>query len=181
MKRELVERGVKLILEGLECDMNDENFKDTPRRVADMLEEFFNENRYDEEPVRFTQQSDLVVLSGIESFGICPHHLLPISYTASVAYIPHGKVVGLSKLVRVVRDGTSRLVLQEDATEIIADALQKLTDSQDVMVVLRGEHFCMKMRGVRSNSVTTTSAVRGLFKENMALRMETLRLMERVV
>jgi len=179
LKKEQIEEGVKLILEGLGCDLSDENFKGTPRRVADMFEEFILGNRYEEEPVRFTQQSDLVIISNIKSFSFCPHHLLPVVYNTSVAYIPKGKVVGLSKPVRVVYDATSQLILQEDATELIASNLIKLTGSGDVMVVMRGEHFCMRMRGVKANAVVTTSAVRGLFKENAILRHEALELMKR--
>ena len=179
LKREQIEEGVRLILQGLNYDLNDENFKDTPRRVADMFEEFILGNKYEEEPVRFTQQSDLVIISNIKSFSFCPHHLLPVVYNTSVAYIPKGKVVGLSKPVRVVYDATSQLILQEDATELVASNLIKLTGSGDVMVVMRGEHFCMRMRGVKANAVVTTSAVRGLFKENAILRHETLELMKR--
>jgi len=179
LKKEQIEEGVKLILEGLGCDLSDENFKDTPRRIADMFEEFILGNKYEEEPVRFTQQSDLVIISNIKSFSFCPHHLLPVVYNTSIAYIPKGKVVGLSKPVRVVYDATSQLILQEDAAELIASNLIKLVGSGDVMVVMRGEHFCMRMRGVKANAVVTTSAVRGLFKENAILRHETLELMER--
>ena len=178
LKREQIEEGVRLILQGLNCDLNDENFKDTPRRVADMLEEFILGNKYEEEPVRFTQQSDLVIISDIQSFSFCPHHLLPVVYNTSIAYIPKGKVVGVSKPVRVVYDATSQLILQEDATELIAENLIKLTNSNDVMVVMRGEHFCMRMRGVKTNATVRTSAIRGAFKEDFMLRFETLKLME---
>jgi len=178
LKREQIEEGVRLILQGLNCDLNDENFKDTPRRVADMLEEFILGNKYEEEPVRFTQQSDLVIISDIQSFSFCPHHLLPVVYNTSIAYIPKGKVVGVSKPVRVVYDATSQLILQEDATELVAENLIKLTNSNDVMVVMRGEHFCMRMRGVKTNATVRTSAIRGAFKEDFMLRFETLKLME---
>jgi len=178
LKREQIEEGVRLILQGLNCDLNDENFKDTPRRVADMLEEFILGNKYEEEPVRFTQQSDLVIISDIQSFSFCPHHLLPVVYNTSIAYIPKGKVVGVSKPVRVVYDATSQLILQEDATELIAENLIKLTNSNDVMVVMKGQHFCMRMRGVKTNATVRTSAIRGAFKEDFMLRFETLKLME---
>jgi len=179
LKKEQIEEGVRLILQGLNCDLNDENFKDTPRRVADMFEEFILGNKYDEEPVKFTQQSDLVIISNIKSFSFCPHHLLPVVYNTSVAYIPKGKVVGLSKPVRVVYDATSQLILQEDATELIAENLIKLTGSSDVMVVMRGEHFCMRMRGVKADAVVVTSAIRGIFRDDLMLRYETLELMRR--
>ena len=178
LRREQIEEGVRLILQGLNCDLNDENFKDTPRRVADMLEEFILGNKYEEEPVRFTQQSDLVIISDIQSFSFCPHHLLPVVYNTSIAYIPKGKVVGVSKPVRVVYDATSQLILQEDATELIAENLIKLTNSNDVMVVMKGQHFCMRMRGVKTNATVRTSAIRGAFKEDFMLRFETLKLME---
>jgi len=176
--REKIKEGVRLIIEGLGYSLDDENFRATPKRVADMLEEFILGNAYDEEPVRFTQQSDLVIISNIKSFSFCPHHLLPVIYNTSVAYLPKGKVVGVSKPVRVVYDATSQFILQEDATELIAENLIKLTGSNDVMVVMRGEHFCMRMRGVKASAVVITSAVRGLFKENPTLRHETLKLME---
>ena len=175
-----VRSAITLLIDALGYDINDQNFRETPRRVADMFEEILEGNKYEEEPVHFVQSSNLVIVGGIRTYGFCPHHLLPISFEGEVAYLPEKEVVGLSKLVRVTVDCTSKLIMQEEATEEIADKIQEITGSQDVMVVLKGQHLCMQMRGVKCREgYVVTSAVRGRFESEQALRMETLRLMGR--
>ena len=175
-----VKEATVLLISALGCDINDQNFKDTPRRVADMYEEILEGNKYEAEPVRFIQSSNLVIVGGIQTFGFCPHHILPVFMDVATAYLPKREVVGLSKLVRVVNDCTNRLVMQEESTEEIAGKIQKITKSPDVMVVMKGQHLCMQMRGVKNRgSFAITSAVRGKFESEQSLRMETLSLMER--
>jgi len=177
MDRRKIEEGVKLILEGIGVDINDENFKDTPRRFADFLEELLEPKITEDDYVTFTSSGNLVIVKGIKVYSLCPHHLLPVIYEVSVAYIPRGKVVGLSKIARLAMTLGGKLMLQEDYTEKLADELQMLVESDDVMVVVRGKHFCMVMRGVKqSDAEVITSAVRGKFVE-LELRSETLKLM----
>ena len=175
--REKIKQGVRLILEGIGVDLNDENFKETPDRFADFLEELLSPKISVEDYKYFTSQGDLVIMKDIEAYTLCPHHLLPVHYRVYIAYIPRGKVVGVSKLARAVLDEARRLSLQEQFTEKLAQRIQELTESNDVMVVVKGVHYCMRMRGVKSNnSQVITSAIRGKFRD-YALRMETLRLM----
>ena len=178
--KEKVKVATALLIDALGYDINDQNFKDTPRRVADMYEEIIEGNKYEAEPIRFIQSSNLVIVGGIQTYGFCPHHILPVFIEVETAYLPKKEVVGLSKLVRVVNDCTNKLVMQEEATEEIAKRIQKITKSPDVMIVLKGQHLCMQMRGVKNKgSHAITSAVRGKFESEPALRMETLNLMEK--
>jgi len=177
MNEEKIKKGVSLIIEGLGYNLNDENLKDTPKRVVKFWKEFLSQKIKEEDFVHFSSvMDDLVIARNIETYSFCPHHLLPVKYNVSVAYIPHGEVVGLSKLSRIVMDEASKLVLQEDFTKKIADRLVELTKSPDVMVVVEGRHFCMIMRGVKQRNVSViTSAIRGRFRK-MDLRNETLHL-----
>ena len=168
--------GIRLILEGLGVNLEDENFKDTPRRFLEFIKELKEPKITNEDYVTFTSAGNLVIAKDIRAYSLCPHHLLPVVYDVSLSYIPKGKVVGLSKLVRLVLDVSSRLMLQEDYTEILADELIKLTGSSDVMVVVKGRHFCMIMRGVKQESTIITSSIRGMFRANLNPREEVLRL-----
>lgn len=178
MNRAMVEEAIKLLLRGLGFNLDDEHLRDTPRRVADMWQEFLNGNKYDEEPPLWVSRSNLVIVSNISFYSFCPHHLLPYYGKVHVAYLPDGKAIGLSKIVRAVKSITSNLIIQEDATEKIADKICEITGSGDVMVVMKAKHLCMIMRGVKSDTVVTTSAVRGKFMSDFALRNETLSLMD---
>ncbi len=175
--KEKIKKGVTEILEGLGCDVNDENFVNTPQRVADMFEEILNGKFESENVVRFNASSDLVLVGNIEFASMCPHHLLPVLGKAYVAYVPNGKVVGLSKIVRAVYKWTRRLILQEEATTKILEEVKKLTGSNDVFIVLKAQHMCMRIRGVKSHSVVTTTAASGIFKD-INKRLEIVRLME---
>jgi GTP cyclohydrolase I len=179
VNEEKILQGVRLILEGLGVDPDSENFQDTPRRVLDFLRELREPKITDDDYVRFTSAGNLVVARNICVYSLCPHHLLPTIYDIDLAYIPNGKVVGISKLARLAADTASKLLLQEDFTEEVADRLVELTQSKDVMVIVRGRHLCMIMRGVRQeNSQIVTSALRGEFKTNPNPRMEVLALLE---
>lgn len=175
--KEKIKRGVTEILEALGCNLDDENFRNTPQRVADMFEEILNGKFEPKEVVRFTTSSDLVLIGNIDFTSMCPHHLLPVLGKAYVAYIPKNKVVGLSKLVRAVYKWTRRLILQEEATTRILEEIKNITLSNDVFVVLKAQHMCMRIRGVRSNSIVTTTAASGVFKD-LNKRLEIIKLME---
>lgn len=174
--RRKFEEAARLILEGLGVDLSDENFRDTPKRFADIWEEFAKGSNSEVEEVLFTQKSDLVIVSGIRAYSFCPHHLLPIEYKVHVAYRPSGKVIGLSKIPRIVHKLAQRLVLQERITEDIADEVARATGSNDVLVIVEGRHFCMLMRGPRVDAKVVTEASRGAFSDR-ELRKEVLMLM----
>jgi GTP cyclohydrolase I len=177
INREKIMDGVRLILEGIGVDPNDENYRETPRRIAEFYEELLSPKIGDEDYKYFTSKGDLVIVKDIQVYTLCPHHLLPVFYRVYVAYIPSGKVIGVSKIARLILDEARRLTLQEQYTENVASKLQELVESSDVMVVVNGIHYCMRMRGVKTpNAEVVTSAIRGKFRD-YALRMETMRLM----
>jgi len=120
---------------------------------------------------------EMVVVKNIEFFSLCEHHLLPFFGRAHVAYLPNGKIVGLSKIPRVVEVFARRLQVQERLTDQVADALMRVLQPQGVGVVIEAFHLCMMMRGVeKQNSKTVTSALRGAFREDAKTRDEFLRL-----
>lgn len=173
-------KGVHLILYGLDVDKSNENFLDTPKRVAKGFREICR-GLYEKEAIidNFTKavfkskNDEMVVMRGIETHSICPHHLLPVKIDASVAYIPKGKVVGLSKLVRLTEIICAQPVLQEDVVVEIADLLMKKLEAQGSAVYIEGQHGCMGCRGVKKpNAVTVTSALRGCFKTDAKTREE---------
>lgn len=159
--------GVKLILEGIGISLDDENFRDTPVRYANFLEELLEPKVNSDDYVRYTASSSgIVMVSGIRAYGLCPHHLLPVAYEITVAYIPNGNVVGLSKLARVAKDEASKIQLHEQTAERIADRISELTGSSDVMVIVRAVHYCMVMRGVKAEgSETTVVTARGRLRD----------------
>lgn len=150
----------------------------TPQRVKKAYEFIFG--GYKEDPreilrsALFTSSNDeMVLLKDIEFYSTCEHHLLPIIGRVHVAYIPDGKVVGLSKIPRVVNVFARRMQIQEQLTEQIADAIMDTIAPKGVAVVIQARHMCMEMRGVEKiNSTTTSSALRGLFKKDEKTRSE---------
>ncbi len=150
----------------------------TPQRVKKAYEFIFG--GYKEDPreilksALFTSSNDeMVLLKDIEFYSTCEHHLLPIIGRVHVAYIPDGKVVGLSKIPRVVNVFARRMQIQEQLTEQIADAIMDTIEPKGVAVVIQARHMCMEMRGVEKiNSTTTSSALRGLFKKDEKTRSE---------
>ena len=155
-----------------------EGLLDTPKRVKKAYEFIFGGYKQDAkeilESALFTSSNDeMVLIKDIEFYSTCEHHLLPIIGRAHVAYIPNGKVVGLSKIPRVVDVFARRMQIQEQLTEQIADAIMETIDPKGVGVVLQARHMCMEMRGVEKiNSTTTSSALRGLFKKDEKTRAE---------
>jgi len=177
--KERIKNAVREILLAMDEDPEREGLRQTPERVAKMFEELLG--GYGEKEIEtpyFTQRSDLVILKNLKFYSLCEHHILPFFLNICVAYIPKGQIIGISKLVRLVEKYTMRLQLQERLTEQIADEMVELTNSPDCMVVVRGEHLCMRMRGVKNPGEVITSAVRGGFLKDWDVRMEVLKLLE---
>lgn len=186
MDFEKIKKGVQLILEGIGEDLNREGLKDTPERVARMYGEIFSGVGKDPldgiRPTVFHEKHDeMIILKDVPFFSVCEHHLIPFYGKAHVAYIPgkEGKVVGLSKLARVVENASRKPSLQERLTKEIADALERLLSPLGVLVIIEAEHLCMSMRGVRKpGHLTITSAVRGVFLTSQKTREEALSLIK---
>jgi GTP cyclohydrolase I len=176
-----IEAAVREILAAVGEDPGREGLQDTPARVARMYAEMFAGLHQDPRThLRrlFTQKYDeMVLVKDIHFESMCEHHLLPFIGKAHVAYLPQGKVVGLSKIGRVIEVLAHRPQVQEKMTEDIADLLMGELDARGVGVILEAMHTCMSIRGVRkTDSVTTTSAMRGTFRTNASTRSELLAL-----
>lgn len=185
MDRDLIERGVRLILEGVGEDPTREGLLDTPRRVADMYAEIFAGLEQDPSEyfrVTFNEgHQEMVLVRDIPLYSVCEHHLLPFLGRVHVAYIPSkaGRICGLSKIARMVDVFARRPQVQERLTSQVADTLVQSLDPQGVLVVIEAEHLCMSMRGVQKpGAITTTSAVRGIFARNAATRAEAMSLIK---
>ena len=172
------EDAVEALLASLDIDLTSEDVWETPRRVASMYRELLTP-----EPFSFTtfenvdRYDEMVLVRDIPFVSLCAHHLLPFSGRAHVAYIPGARIVGLSKLARAVKHYASALQLQERLTKQIADLIERELVPKGVGVVLEAEHQCMTIRGVRSpGSLTVTSTMYGVLRENLATRAEFLSL-----
>lgn len=178
MNLKQMEQGVELILKGMGCDLSESHFTDTPKRVAKMYKEMLTP-----EPNNWTQfpavTGGMILLRGHKVYALCPHHLLPVELRAYVAYIPKKRVLGLSKLARVVHEHLTRPIVQEELCKLVADQLDDVLEPQGVGVVLAGEHGCMKFRGVLTDGDVVTTEVRGLFMHSQATRDELMRLIGR--
>jgi GTP cyclohydrolase IA len=172
------------VLKQLGEDPNREGLIKTPERVAKALQ--FLTHGYGLDPDQIVQQalfneeySEMVIVKDIEVYSMCEHHMLPFFGKAHVAYIPDGKIVGLSKIPRVVDAYARRLQVQERLTIEIRDCLQRTLNPKGVAVVIECSHMCMQMRGVqKQNSVTTSSAFTGIFLKNDATRREFVNLVQ---
>lgn len=175
----MMQQAIKMFLQSIGEDINRDGLKETPKRVADMYAELLTGYEKDiQEYVRkfvepaTVKNSNMVVVTNVPFYSFCEHHLMLFKGYYNVAYIPVDKIIGLSKLVRIMRVFAKRLQVQERMTNQIADAITKYV-SPHVMVVIEAEHFCMSIRGVRLPQTTTiTSACRGKFKEDKTLRDE---------
>lgn len=179
-----IERAVREILEAIGEDPDRGGLLDTPRRLADAYEYLFS--GLAEDPTRhlevafYEEHRDLVLVRDIHLASLCEHHLLPFVGRAHVGYIPKGKVVGISKLARVVEGYARRPQLQERLTAQIADALHETLGSRGSIVVIEADHSCMTTRGVQKpGSITVTSAVRGIFQSDERSRSEAMALISR--
>jgi len=179
---DVIRDAVRQILVAVGDDPDREGLRGTPARVARMYVELFA-GLY-EDPARhlavtFTEKYDeMVILRDIPFYSMCEHHLLPFIGQAHVAYLPDGKVIGVSKLARVVEAFARRPQLQERLTCQIADLLMEKLDAKGVAVIVEATHTCMTLRGVRKpGAIMVTSAMRGLFKTNPATRNEAINLL----
>ena len=178
---ERIGRAVREILAAVGEDPDREGLLETPARVARMYQELFAGLRQDPAtPLKktFTEKYDeMVLVKNIRFESMCEHHLLPFFGTAHIGYIPNGKIVGLSKLARLVEIFAKRPQVQERLTEQIAEILMTELKPKGVGVILEANHTCMAIRGIRkANSLCSTSAMRGIFKENLSTRSEFLAL-----
>ncbi|MEI7025882.1 GTP cyclohydrolase I FolE [Paenibacillus sp. y28] len=181
--RELIEQHVREILRLIGEDVDREGLLDTPARVTRMYEEIFA--GYEVDPhevlgVSFDEQhEELVIVKDIVYYSQCEHHMAPFFGKVHIGYLPSGKIAGLSKFARLVEAVTRKLQVQERITSQIADILDQALHPNGVMVVVEGEHLCMCARGVKKpGSKTVTSAVRGQFRTDAALRSEFLSLIK---
>lgn len=181
---EAIKEAVGTILKAVGEDPNRPGLEETPRRVAKMYAEMFEGLRKD--PARHLQVTfpetydEMVLVRDISFNSMCEHHLLPFNGVAHVAYIPNGRVTGLSKLARVVDEVARRPQVQERMTQTVADLIETELQTAGVAVVVEAEHSCMSIRGIRKpGSLTITSALRGTFKENPASRAEIMSLIDK--
>jgi GTP cyclohydrolase I len=182
MDKKKIEKGVRLILEGIGEDPGRPGLLETPRRLADLYSEIFSGLGVDPMqylvPVEGETHDEMVLVRDIPLYSMCEHHLLPFAGKAHIAYIPEdGRIVGLSKVVRVLDAYARQPQVQERLTTQVAESIMEGLSPKGVMVVIEAEHMCMSMRGVnKPNSITVTSAVRGSFRRDERTRSETLAL-----
>jgi GTP cyclohydrolase I len=173
----------KTIIQQVGEDPSREGLLDTPDRAAkamkfltkgyqQTIEEVVNNALFD------SDTNEMVVVQGIELYSMCEHHMLPFIGQCHVAYIPTGKVLGLSKIARIVDMFARRLQIQENLTKQIAEAIQEVTKASGVSVIIEAKHMCMMMRGVeKQNSIMKTSVMLGEFRENVSTRLEFMSLL----
>lgn len=177
-----MEKQFEAIIRSLGEDPRRDGLRDTPMRAAkafqflnkgygETLEEVVNDALFE------SDNSEMILVQDVELYSLCEHHLLPFIGKCHVAYLPTGKVLGLSKIARIVDMFARRLQIQENLTRQIAEAIEKVTDAAGVAVVIEAQHLCMMMRGVeKQNSVMKTSVMLGTFRNNVATRQEFLSL-----
>lgn len=182
--QEKIKQGVRLLLEGMGENVTREGLIETPDRIARMYQELYG--GMEEDPsvhlkkMFHTDNTEMVLEKDITFYSTCEHHMLPFYGKAHIAYIPDGRVVGLSKLARTVEVFARRLQLQEQLTDQIADALMEHMQPRGVMVLIEAEHLCMTMRGIKKpGSRTVTLSRRGVFESDPALEDRFFRMLER--
>jgi len=172
-----LETSVKDIINNIGEDLKREGLVETPHRVAKTYEFLKDISKVLNGAIFNEKYDEMVLVKDIDFYSLCEHHLLPFYGKVHVAYIPDGKIVGLSKIPRIVDVFSRRLQVQERMTQQIADTLNEYLEPQGVAVVTEAFHMCMMMRGVqKQNSSATTSAVHGIFKEDARTRTEFLNL-----
>ena len=176
--KKLIADGVSAMLDAIANEVDTEGTANTPKRVANMYDELLA--GYSTDPLELlngamfdVEYDEMVVVKDIDFYSLCEHHLLPFYGKAHIGYLPRQKVVGLSKIPRLVEMFARRLQVQERMTQQIATTMDDLIEPTGVGVVVEAQHLCAAMRGVRKpNTLMTTSAVRGLFKKNSSTRDE---------
>ncbi len=185
MDKKKIEKGVKLILEGIGEDTDRPGIKNTPSRIAELYEEIFSGLHTPTEqilvPIEGESHDEMVLLKDIPFYSVCEHHLLPFIGTAHMAYIPSGgKIVGLSKLAQALEVFAKRPQVQERLTTQLADLIMDKLKPKGAMVIIDAEHLCLSMRGIKKpNARTVTSAVRGIFRTKESTRTELLALIRK--
>ena len=182
MNKEKMEKAVKMLLEAIGEDPNREGLKETPQRVSRMYEEILGEMNSDgSEHLAKTfeiEKSEMVIEKDIHFYSLCEHHMLPFFGNAYIAYLPHDRVFGLSKLARLVQTFARRLQIQENMTEQIAEAIDENIDNDGVLVITEAEHLCMEMRGIKARGAKTIClSSRGKFKTDDRLREQAMKMM----
>ena len=183
MDKEKIERAIRDILEAIGEDPDREGLKETPKRVANMYEEILGGiNQSPEEHLKIFNEpgnDEMVIVRDIPLYSVCEHHMLPFVGKAHIAYIPNeGKIIGLSKLARIVSVYAKRLQVQERLTAEVADFLYIKLGAKSVAVIIEAEHLCMTMRGARAaGAKTETSALRGYVRSDAKLRAEVMSLL----
>ncbi len=179
-----MQEAYKAIIQQIEDNPEREGLSDTPRRAADAmafltqgyqltLEQVVNDALFK------SDTSEMINVQDIELYSLCEHHLLPFIGKCHVAYMPTGKVLGLSKVARIVEMFARRLQIQENLTKEIAEAIHDVTSASGVSVIIEAKHMCMMMRGVeKQNSTMKTSVMLGQFRDNQSTRMEFLSLLQ---
>ena len=170
-----IEEAVRLFLEGIGENPDREGLKETPRRISEMCNELFGGMEQDASEhmskVFTADNNEMVLEKDISFYSVCEHHFLPFYGKVHIAYVPNGKVVGLSKLARTVEVYARRAQIQEKMTSQIAEDVMKYLEPQGVMVMIEAEHMCMTMRGIKKPGTTTISYVaKGVFEKNTELR-----------
>ena len=179
--KEKIKRGMEMILEGLDIDLDSPNFRDTPQRVADMYSEIFSglmrDVKKDIKLYETKNQDEMIILRDIPFYSMCEHHLLPFYGVVHIAYIPkNNKITGFSNLIEVVDTMSKRPQIQERLTTDIADTLVKLLNPRGIFVIVEAEQLCLYMRGIKKpGTYTITSAIRGIMKNDIT-REEALNL-----
>ena len=181
--KDKIREAARLMLEGIGEDPDREGLSETPERIARMYEEIFSgmdtDGREELSRVFQVDTDEMVLEKDITFYSMCEHHMLPFFGKVHVAYVPDGRVAGLSKLARTVEIYARRLQLQERMTGQIADAVMEFLAPRGVMVVVEAEHMCMTMRGVKKpGSKTVTIATRGVLAEDVRMQEQFFRLLQ---
>jgi GTP cyclohydrolase I len=172
-----IEKLIRSLLVELGENPDREGLVGTPRRIAEMYEEIFAGYRMNSGlDISFSEQSDTIIAKDIQFYSTCEHHMLPFYGKINIAYVPAGRVFGISKLARLVEKYSRRLQIQERLTKEVADEIMKM-GVKGVLIIVEGEHLCMKMRGVRNGSLIMTVAYRGIL-EQKELREHILSLIQ---
>lgn len=184
MDKDKIERGIRLILEGIGEDPERSGLRETPRRVACMYEEIFSGLKTPPEEllksIEGETHDEMVLLKDIPFYSVCEHHLLPFIGKAHIAYVPSGRIAGLSELAKALEHFAKRPQVQERLTSQLADLIMERLKPRGAMVIIDADHLCMSMRGIRKpGSRTVTSAVRGIFRTKASTREEMLELIKK--
>lgn len=172
-------KAVETIISSIGEDTLREGLRDTPKRYLKFLKEFCNPDPFEFTTFTNDGSDEMIIVSNIPFFSLCEHHLAPFMGFASIAYIPKDKIVGLSKIPRLLDHFARRLQNQERITQQVADMLQSKLNPKGVAVVLKARHMCIEMRGVKKHDCwTTTSAMIGAFKQELNCRQEFLNLIK---